>query len=200
MNRRLPILLLMATAAAIANETPAARRIVISIPEHKLTLMEGGRVLRVYAVATGKLSTPSPEGEFRVVNRVVHPTWFSPRGVVKPGPANPLGTRWLGLSAAGYGIHGTNAPDSIGKAVSHGCFRMGKHDVEELFKLARVGDTVEIHGERDAEVAGIFGHPAEPAPSAIGPATVASTPGSAAPTVGISPVALAAVAGEASGE
>ena len=156
MNRRLPLLLLMVAAAAAANENPAARRIVISIPDHKLTLLEGDKVLRVYAVATGKLSTPSPEGEFRVVNRVAHPTWFSPHGVVKPGPANPLGTRWMGLSAAGYGIHGTNAPDSIGKYASHGCIRMRNRDVEELFKLVPVGTRVELIGEPSQQVAKVF--------------------------------------------
>ena len=156
MNRRLPLLLLMVAAAAAANESPATRRIVISIPDHKLTLLEGDKVLRVYAVATGKLSTPSPEGEFRVVNRVAHPTWFSPHGVVKPGPANPLGTRWMGLSAAGYGIHGTNAPDSIGKYASHGCIRMRNRDVEELFKLVPVGTRVELIGGPSQQIAKVF--------------------------------------------
>jgi len=156
MNRRLPLLLLMAAVGALANENPAARRIVISIPDHKLTLMEGDKAIRVYPVATGKLSTPSPEGEFRVVNRVAHPTWFSPRGVVKPGPANPLGTRWLGLSVAGYGIHGTNAPDSIGKYASHGCIRMRNRDVEDLFQLVPVGTSVELVGEPSQQVAKVF--------------------------------------------
>jgi len=156
MNRRLPILLLMAAVAALANENPPARRIIISIPDHQLTLMEGDSVIRVYAVATGKLSTPSPEGEFRVVNRVVHPTWFGPHGVVKPGPANPLGTRWLGLSAQGYGIHGTNAPDSIGKYASHGCIRMHNKDVEDLFNLVSVGTSVELTGEPREQVARVF--------------------------------------------
>src|SRR5436190_803480 len=57
----------------------------------------------------------------------------------------------------GYGIHGTNQPKSIGKAASHGCIRMGRKDLEELFELVRVGDTVEIHGERDATIAALFG-------------------------------------------
>jgi lipoprotein-anchoring transpeptidase ErfK/SrfK len=68
--------------------------------------------------------------------------------VVGPGPGNPVGTRWMGLSAAGYGIHGTNAPGSIGKAASHGCIRMRNRDVEELFELVGVGVTVELHQER----------------------------------------------------
>jgi hypothetical protein len=63
----------------------------------------------------------------------------------------------MGLSQKGYGIHGTNAPKSIGKAASHGCIRMAKADLEELFELVRVGDTVEIRGEADTQAAEIFG-------------------------------------------
>ena len=62
----------------------------------------------------------------------------------------------MGLSAAGYGIHGTNAPRSIGKAASHGCIRMRQRDVEELFELVGVGATVELHGERPPTVARIL--------------------------------------------
>jgi lipoprotein-anchoring transpeptidase ErfK/SrfK len=140
-HRTLLAVFLLASVSALAGDT---RRIVISIPDHKLTLIEGERVIRVYDVATGKLSTPSPTGEFRIVNRVQHPTWYGPSGVVRPGPSNPLGTRWMGLSAHGYGIHGTNVPQSIGKFASHGCIRMRARDVEELFDLVPVGTTVEL--------------------------------------------------------
>ena len=105
-------------------------------------------MLRVYDVAVGKPSTPSPEGEFRVVTRVAHPTYYHAGKVVGPGKSNPLGTRWLGLSVAGYGIHGTNVPQSIGKHASHGCIRMRNRDVEELFELVPVGLTVELLGAR----------------------------------------------------
>ena len=56
----------------------------------------------------------------------------------------------MGLDTKGYGIHGTNAPKSIGKAASHGCIRMAKRDLEELFSMVKAGDAVEIRGERDA--------------------------------------------------
>ncbi len=140
-HRMLLSVFLLTSVAALASDT---RRIVISIPDHKLALLEGDRVIRVYDVATGKPSTPSPAGEFRIVNRVQHPTWYGPNGTVRPGPANPLGTRWMGLSARGYGIHGTNAPQSIGKFASHGCIRMRTKDLEELFELVTVGTTVEL--------------------------------------------------------
>lgn len=151
MSRQFPILLLLAGLRAFAEENAAAPRIVVSIPDHKLALMEGDKVIRVYDVATGKLSTPSPQGACQVVSRVAHPTWFGPHKVVRPGPANPLGTRWLGLSIRGYGIHGTNVPSSIGKYASHGCIRMRNKDVEDLFEHVQVGTPVELVGDPVAD-------------------------------------------------
>ena len=152
---KLAAILAIAAGDALADER--TRRVVISIPDRKMVLLEGSRVLRVYDVAVGKPSTPSPEGEFQIVNRLADPTWFAgPNGPVEPGKNNPLGSRWMGLSKKGYGIHGTNAPRSIGKAASHGCIRMRKHDVEELFELIGVGVTVELHAERPPIVAQIL--------------------------------------------
>ena len=82
-----------------------------------------------------------------IINRVQHPTWYGPSGVVPPGKNNPLGSRWMGLSMKGYGIHGTNVPSSIGKAASHGCIRMRQTDLEELFELVTVGTIVELQSE-----------------------------------------------------
>jgi lipoprotein-anchoring transpeptidase ErfK/SrfK len=144
---RLMAVLVLAAAQAKAEESAAPRRIVVSIPDRKLALLEGERVLKVYDVAVGKPSTPSPQGEFAIIHRIPQPTWYGPKKTVAPGKDNPLGTRWLGLSAAGYGIHGTNRPDSIGKAASHGCIRMRNADVEELFELVKVGVTVELSVE-----------------------------------------------------
>jgi lipoprotein-anchoring transpeptidase ErfK/SrfK len=132
------------------------RVLVISVPDRKLAVIEDGTVKKVYPVAVGKDSTPSPAGVFLVVDRVADPTYYHAGKVVPPGTANPLGTRWMGLSQKGYGIHGTNASHSIGKAASHGCIRMAKADIEELFSRAQVGDTVLIRRERDHVTAQIF--------------------------------------------
>jgi lipoprotein-anchoring transpeptidase ErfK/SrfK len=150
------------------------RRMVISISDRKLALIEDGRVVKIYPIAVGAPETPTPEGEFTVINRVTHPTWYGAddRKPVPPGPANPLGTRWMGLSKRGFGIHGTNAPKSIGKQASHGCIRMLKRDVEELFEQVRVGDLVELHGQRTAELAAIFGAPGNVKPAWRSPASV----------------------------
>jgi lipoprotein-anchoring transpeptidase ErfK/SrfK len=149
---RIAALLVIASAEAKAQDDKASRRIVVSIPDRKLVLLEGDRILKVYDVAVGKASTPSPHGEFKIVARAVNPVWRN----VGPGPDNPVGTRWLGLSVKGYGIHGTNAPNSIGKATSHGCIRMRNRDVEELFELVPTGVSVELDEQRPEIVARIF--------------------------------------------
>jgi L,D-transpeptidase ErfK/SrfK len=145
-----------AVAIAAAEARAEERRIVVSIPDRKMVVMEGDRAIRIYNVAVGKPSTPSPQGEFRIINRIPNPAWYQPGKVVAPGKGNPLGTRWMGLSVLGYGIHGTNAPNSIGKAASHGCIRMRAADLEDLFELVSVGVVVEIHGERPDILAEIF--------------------------------------------
>jgi lipoprotein-anchoring transpeptidase ErfK/SrfK len=132
------------------------RQIVVSIPDRKLALLEDGDVVKVYDVAVGAAGSPSPAGEFTIVNRLENPTYYRPGVVIEPGANNPLGTRWMGLSQKGFGIHGTNQPTSIGKAASHGCIRMVQKDLEELFTLVHVGDTVSIRAERDDEVAAVF--------------------------------------------
>jgi lipoprotein-anchoring transpeptidase ErfK/SrfK len=136
---------------------PSTRVIFISLQHHKLALLVDGKIRKIYRVAVGKTSTPSPVGQFTIVNRVSNPTYYHPGKVVAAGTNNPVGSRWMGLSAKGYGIHGTNQPDSIGKAASTGCIRMGKRDVEELFALVAVGDPVEIRDSRDEQIAAIFG-------------------------------------------
>ncbi|HVZ83131.1 MAG TPA: L,D-transpeptidase [Terracidiphilus sp.] len=137
------------------------RVIVVSLEDRKLALIENGQVEKIYTVAVGKPSTPSPEGTFTIERRVKNPTYYHHGKVIPAGPGNPVGTRWMGLSIKGYGIHGTNEPRSIGKAASHGCIRMAKTDLEELYPLVRAGDTVELIGQRNAETAQLFGEPAQ---------------------------------------
>ncbi|MGD0364672.1 MAG: L,D-transpeptidase [Bryobacteraceae bacterium] len=152
--------MLVATSEALAQETrPVARRIVVSIPDRELALLEDGRTVKIFPVAVGAAATPSPTGSFTVAVRISHPTWYGPGKVVPPGKTNPIGPRWIGLSRRGYGIHGTSNPRSIGRPASHGCIRMRNSDVEELFELVQVGDPVELYAERTDEVARIFGSP-----------------------------------------
>ena len=133
------------------------RQLIVSLPDRKLVVMEKGAVLRIFEVAVGAPASPSPTGTFTITRRLTSPTYYHAGTVIAPGKNNPLGLRWLGLNKQGYGIHGTNRPGSVGKAASHGCIRLRNGDIVQLFALVRVGDSVEIHGERDAQMAQIFG-------------------------------------------
>jgi lipoprotein-anchoring transpeptidase ErfK/SrfK len=147
----------LAQTRAVATPARAKRQIVISVPDRKLVVMDRGAVLRVFDVAVGADISPSPTGAFEIVSRLTEPTYYHSGVVIPPGESNPLGPRWVGFNKKGYGIHGTNAPRSIGKAASHGCIRMRNRDIVQFFAMVNVGDTVEIHGERDQQIAEIFG-------------------------------------------
>jgi len=127
--------------------------ILINRGLNRLTLFHSDNdVWRVFPVATGQSIYPTPTGRFDIVVKWINPTWYPPtqdawaKGLkpVPPGPGNPLGTRWMGLSAPGIGIHGTDEPGSIGYSASHGCIRMQVVDSEWLFQHVRVGTTVVI--------------------------------------------------------
>jgi lipoprotein-anchoring transpeptidase ErfK/SrfK len=133
------------------------RVVLISIPDRKLAVIEDGEVIATFPVAVGAAASPSPTGDFQIVNRISNPTYYRPGTVIPSGKDNPVGTRWVGLSQKGYGIHGTNAPRSVGYAASHGCIRLRNRDVERLFAMVRTGDLVRIRGQRDEQVAEVFG-------------------------------------------
>ena len=125
--------------------------IVIRRGSNRLYLYKGMRFQRVFGVATGQSAYPTPLGHWRVVVKWRNPWWYPPNSPwakgekpVPPGPGNPLGTRWMGLSASGVGIHGTPDDTSIGYSASHGCIRMHIPDAEWLFNHVTVGTTVFI--------------------------------------------------------
>jgi lipoprotein-anchoring transpeptidase ErfK/SrfK len=151
-----------AAAEETATVTATTRRLIVSIPDRQLVVVENEQVVEVFAVAVGAAATPSPIGTFTIVNRVTNPTYYHPGKVVPFGPRNPLGTRWIGLSQKGYGIHGTDAPQSVGYAKSHGCIRLRNADVERLFERVRAGDVVELHGERTPEIERYFAGNSKP--------------------------------------
>jgi len=171
----------LAVNAQLPLTTAVKRVVVVSLEDRKLALVEDGQVKKVYTVAVGKPSTPSPVGTFTIERRAVNPTYHHNGKTVLPGPGNPVGTRWMGLSKHGYGIHGTNEPNSIGKAASHGCIRMAKADLEEFYELVAEGDTVELVGERNEETAQLFGNGQNPAATAVQPVQTAVASAGAAP-------------------
>ncbi|WP_425059148.1 hypothetical protein SCACP_38140 [Sporomusa carbonis] len=124
-------------------------KIVVNLPSRTLELYQDEKVVKEYPVAIGKPSTPTPTGNFTIIDKEVNPWWYpSDKDYVVPsGPENPLGYRWMGIAPL-YGIHGTNAPWSIGLAVSNGCIRMREEDVEELFEQVDYDTPVKVEYER----------------------------------------------------
>ena len=107
--------------------------LVVSKSKRTLQLFRQNQLIKTYPIAVGKMLSQTPVGQFVVVNR-------------EPNPGGPYGVMWLSLSKAGYGIHGTNDPSSIGKAVSKGCIRMHNKDVLELARQIPNGTRVMIQG------------------------------------------------------
>ena len=125
--------------------------IVIRRGSNELTLYNGSHVVRQFGVATGQTIYPTPLGKFDIVVKWKNPWWYPPASPwaqgekpVPPGPGNPLGTRWMGLSSPGVGIHGTPDSGSIGYSLSHGCIRMLIPQAEWLFDHVDVGTPVYI--------------------------------------------------------
>jgi lipoprotein-anchoring transpeptidase ErfK/SrfK len=151
-NSRLPVRLGTHPVRPVVTSTSFGAVIVINRSLNRLTLYHGARFVRAFPVATGQAIYPTPQGTFHIVVKWKNPWWYPPvqddwaRGLkpVPPGPNNPLGTRWMGLSAPGVGIHGTDEPTSIGYSASHGCIRMQVPDAEWLFNQVDVGTTVHI--------------------------------------------------------
>ncbi|MEG6584510.1 L,D-transpeptidase [Dendrosporobacter sp. 1207_IL3150] len=108
-----------------------AYSITISISRRTLTLFNNGTPIRSYPVGTGKHYSPTPKGQYHIVNK-------------RPNPGGPFGSMWLGLSIPHYGIHGTNNPSSIGGYVSKGCIRMYNKNVIELASIVPIGTVVNI--------------------------------------------------------
>ena len=118
---------------------------------NQLRYYRAARLLRTFGVATGQSVYPTPTGTFSIVDMQLNPWWLPPDSAwakgekpIPPGPGNPLGTRWMGLSAPGVGIHGTPDDASIGYSASHGCIRMHIPDAEWLFHHVKLGTPVVI--------------------------------------------------------
>jgi lipoprotein-anchoring transpeptidase ErfK/SrfK len=125
--------------------------IVIQRGANVLTLYNGENTVRTFGVATGSAQYPSPAGTWSIVDKQLNPWWRPPDSEwakdakpIPPGPGNPLGTRWMGLSAAAVGIHGTPDAASIGYSASHGCIRMRVPEAEWLFEQVDIGTPVVI--------------------------------------------------------
>jgi lipoprotein-anchoring transpeptidase ErfK/SrfK len=150
-NTRKPIPLEFGVVKPEVTENQLGPAIVILRGSNQLRLYMNTRLLRTFGVATGEARYPTPVGAFEIVTMQRNPWWVPPPSdwaedaePVPPGPGNPLGTRWMGISAPYVGIHGTPDAASIGYSASHGCVRMRIPEAEWLFQRVDVGTPVFI--------------------------------------------------------
>ncbi len=150
-HAREPIVLRPEAIAPTKTRASIGDVIVIRRGLNRLFLYDGMKLRRGFGVATGQSRYPTPLGRYEIVVKWRNPWWYPPASdwakdaePIPPGPGNPLGTRWMGISAPAVGIHGTPDPASIGYSVSHGCIRMLIPEVEWLFNQVEVGTPVYI--------------------------------------------------------
>ena len=131
--------------------------VLVNVPQRMVFAVSGDGVA-AYPIAVGRASWPTPLGAFTIISKETNPTWDVPQSIreearragrslplrVPPGPDNPLGAYWLGLSVGSVGLHGTNAPTSVYQAVTHGCIRLQASHIEELVGLVQVGTRGEL--------------------------------------------------------
>jgi len=132
------------------------RVITVDRKEHMLELTEGDSLLAALPITPGSEILPTPEGKWRILGVSAQPTFRWDEGVLNhgvrtenyynlpAGPNNPVGVMWVGLNKPGIGIHGTNNPQTIGRAASHGCMRVANWDIIRLSKMITEGMTVVI--------------------------------------------------------
>ena len=145
------------SAKGPSRNPPKADVLRVSLSRFEITAFdERGRMLALFpcSIAANKAKLP-PKGELQVTTLIPQPDYtYTPdfvardgriaRCIFPPGPNNPVGTAWIGLSLPSYGIHGTPRPERIGNAESHGCFRLANWNAVRLRKLCEAGTSVII--------------------------------------------------------
>ncbi|MCD4732735.1 L,D-transpeptidase family protein [bacterium] len=117
--------------------------VYVDLTARRSTLFMEGEIIKTWPVCIGKPETPTPPGVYSIIRLKADPIWsWEGRRYASDDPENGLGARWIGISLPTYGMHGTNEPDSIGGALSHGCVRSSNEDVIEFFDYLEMGDTI----------------------------------------------------------
>ncbi len=154
-----------ADSGATSGTSSSNLKLVLDRRQRQLLVLEGGRERRRFPVGVGRPGWETPVGQFSVIELAMDPTWEHPATGHRfpPGPANPLGSRWIGFhrdcrgrtgfngserlvvkGCVSSGFHGTPQRDSVGRAVSHGCVRLLDEHVRELFDLVQLGTPVTV--------------------------------------------------------
>jgi lipoprotein-anchoring transpeptidase ErfK/SrfK len=176
---------------------PKAGLLVINLEDKTIDVFsDTGGIIAFFHCSIARDVAKRPVGEAVVVNAANEPNYlFDPamwpdvkhisrKLIIPPGPRNPVGLAWIGLSIPGYGIHGTPQPENIGKTGSHGCFRLTNWDAQRLLRLIRVGTTVRFIRTRSGAAFDLsVGRPAAPAPASTSANTPANTPANTSATM-----------------
>lgn len=130
------------------NPLPGDPYIIVNKQTNQLAYFHEEQLKFTHAVATGKSTELTPEGEFTIIVKAINP-YYRKKDIQGGAPNNPLGTRWIGFDAEEtdgrtYGVHGTNRPNSIGGYVTQGCIRLPNELVEELFDQLPIGTKIWI--------------------------------------------------------
>ncbi len=133
------------------------RVIKIDTRYRMLDVYDGDKIVCSYPITPGSTKLPAPIGVWKIVGIATLP-WFRwdeamlEHGYrsdnyfnIPPGPRNPVGILWMGLNKRGIGIHGTNSPNTIGRAASHGCIRLANWDAARVVNQVTEGMTVQIY-------------------------------------------------------
>jgi len=123
--------------------------LVVKLGVRQVHVYRGNTLIKSYPIAVGKPGYETPQGSLNVFSKEIDPVFtnFKTGVVIQPGINNPLGSRWIGVWTDGktqIGFHGTNRPQSIGRAASHGCIRMHDKDVMELYEKVKIGTLVRV--------------------------------------------------------
>ncbi len=158
------------------------RVVMVYTKEKMLDVLEDGNLLASFPITPGSTTLPAPPGTWKIENMASMPYFRYDESMLEhgvrsdnfvnlpPGPNSPVGVMWMGLNKSGIGLHGTNNPETIGRAASHGCIRLANWDAVKLSQMVTTGTTVHIDGE---------GKPPTPAP-----ASAAERSGQTAPAPG----------------
>ncbi len=154
----------LAIPAAAMAEAQERDLLIVNKRSNEMAYYRDGELVRTFAVATGKTDDLTPEGSFKIVNKIKNRPYYKEK-IPGGDPRNPLGDRWLGLEVGEtygttYAIHGNNNADSIGKYVSAGCIRMHNDEIHWLFGQVAKQTTVIITNSSLSfdEIAGNHGY------------------------------------------
>lgn len=145
-------------AEGFVPENPAfsARKVIVDTKERTLEIRDNNRLIAEFPITPGSKTLPAPKGTWKILGIATLPWFRHDEGVLNygvrtedffnlpPGPNNPVGVLWMGLNKPGIGIHGTNNPETIGRAGSHGCIRTANWDAARVKDLVTTGNVVEI--------------------------------------------------------